>query len=101
MAASRRRGVREGEEAGGRQWRAWAAARVESSGTGEARGQLAGARLRGRELLRELERAGRVHANDVAQEEAPVGRVAHLLAVHHDLVELPRLHEALDHLRRG
>mmetsp|Transcript_8175 Transcript_8175/g.16155 ORF Transcript_8175/g.16155 Transcript_8175/m.16155 type:complete len:272 (+) Transcript_8175:3019-3834(+) len=53
------------------------------------------------QLLRKLERARRVDTHDVGEQEAPVGRVVHLLAVEHDLLELARLHEALDHLGRG
>ena len=52
-------------------------------------------------LLRKLERAARIHAHHVREQEAPIGRVVHLLAVDHDLVELSRRHKHLDDLGRA
>eukprot|EP00964_Phaeocystis_antarctica_P142133 scaffold107340_cov45-Phaeocystis_antarctica.AAC.1 len=51
---------------------------------------------RRRRVQCKLQRAARVDAHDFGEQEAPVGGVVDLLAVDHDLVELARLHEALD-----
>mmetsp|Transcript_24111 Transcript_24111/g.48995 ORF Transcript_24111/g.48995 Transcript_24111/m.48995 type:complete len:275 (+) Transcript_24111:3326-4150(+) len=50
------------------------------------------------ELLRKLQRACRVDAHDIGEQETPIGGILDLLAIDHDLVKLARLHETLDDL---
>jgi hypothetical protein len=42
-----------------------------------------------------------VDPHDAAQQEDVVGGVGHLLRVQHDLLELARLRETLDYLKKG